>query len=637
MSKTAEEILKKYWGYDSFRPLQKEIIKSVVNGYDTLALMPTGGGKSITYQVSSFLREGICIVITPLISLMKDQVDALKRKGINAQVIHSGLTYREIDRVLDNCVYGDYKFLYVSPERLETPIFLNRFKKMKISLIAIDEAHCISQWGYDFRPSYLKIKKLRDLQPEAPLLAVTATATPEVAKDIMRVLEFRTKSLFSMSFKRENLSYIVRKTEDKYEHLLRVLHSINGSGVVYCRTRGRCEEIATKLQNSAISADFYHAGLSSQIRGVKQDKWLKNQTRIIVATNAFGMGIDKPDVRVVVHYELPSTIEAYYQEAGRAGRDLKESFAVLLYDNNDIQSVEKRLNSEFPPIEMIKEIYHSLHNYLNIAIGDGASTTHDFNIYDFCTKFNHFSITTLAALRILQYNNYLTLTDEIENPTRIKFRVNREELYKIELQHSDLENFIKIILRIYTGLFSDFIAIDEEYIAGISGYTPLHITNILLKLSRLRVLTYIPRKRSPLLLLQEERLPKQNLYISPETYSIRREIAEKRLHSMVKYCTESATCREEQLKSYFGEDEEQPCGKCDICRADKRAGKDLRSPEEKIIEIVSRKEAIEAKELPRLIKGDRKIIEHKIRELIASGKITLNNEGSIQLNTQENH
>lgn len=624
-----ETILKKYWGYDSFRPLQKEIIESVLKGHDTLALMPTGGGKSITYQVSALSKKGVCIVVTPLISLMKDQVDALRRKKILAYAIHSGLTTREIDIILDNCVYGDSKFLYVSPERLATDIFRRRFAKMNVNLIAVDEAHCISQWGYDFRPLYLEIIKIRELQPDVPVLAVTATATKQVAQDIMEKLGFETQNFFSMSFERTNLSFIVRHVDNKFDHALRVISSVKGSGIIYCRTRGRCEEVSQKLQSVGVSADFYHAGLTSKIRELKQDSWLKGSTQIIVATNAFGMGIDKSDVRFVIHYEMPTNLEAYYQEAGRAGRDLKESFAVLLSEKSDVDSISQRVVSEFPSIEKIKEIYHSLFNYLSIAIGDGKDSVTEFNIYDFCAKFKHFSLTTISAFKILQLNGYLTLTDDLDNPTRIMFKVSREELYRIEIAHSDLESLIKILLRVYTGLFSSLVVVDEEYLAKISGYSVTHVAEMFLNLSRLRVISYIPRRRTPLMILHEERLPTNNLYISAQSYSFRRKLAEKRLSSMVEYVTQIDRCRSVLLREYFGETDVLECGKCDVCRKNGvQKPNEQKLLESKILELIDRG-ITKIDELPRHIKGDKGDITTHLRLMIEKDVLVLDGENKV--------
>ena len=628
-------ILKKYWGYDSFRPLQKEVIESVYNGYDTLALMPTGGGKSITFQVAALAKEGICIVVTPLISLMKDQVDNLRRHKIMAQAIHSGLTSREIDIILDNCVYGDYKFLYVSPERIDTAIFKARFAKMPVSLIAVDEAHCISQWGYDFRPAYLNIATLRPLAPNAPILAVTATATPEVANDIMKRLEFAAPNLKKMSFARPNLSYLIRKVEDKNGQLLKIIRGIPGTGIVYCRTRKECETVSEMLVRNNIAADFYHGGLSYPLRAAKQDAWLKGSLQVIVATNAFGMGIDKHEVRYVVHYEMPETLEAYYQEAGRAGRDGKPAFAVLLNSAGDRLTANKRVSDEFPPIETIKNIYNLLYNYLQIGIGEGKTTAHDFNLYDFCSKFRIFSVTVLNTIKILQLNGYMTLTEEIDNPTRIMFTVSREELYRIQINHEELENFIRILLRLYTGLFSEFVAIDEEYIAHLSGYTTEYIGNAFKRLGQLRVISYIPRKQSPLLILNEERLTPDNLRISPDSYANRKKNAFHRLESVFEYIERTDKCRSLILQNYFGEKTDFPCGLCDVCRNDKQQNtNDKRQEAKRFIISVLQKKDTDIKELSAIIKGDSDIVKAELRELIASGTVIQHKDGTLSLSSK---
>ena len=564
-----DHILKQYWGYDSFRPLQREVIRSICSGHDTLALMPTGGGKSITYQVPALAMDGICIVVTPLISLMKDQIDTLKEKRIMAQAVHSGLTARQIDTILDNCVYGDYKLLYVSPERLDTPIFRTRLERMNVSMLAVDEAHCISQWGYDFRPAYLKIADIRPLIPDAPVLAVTATATPRVADDIMDKLGFEKPNVHSMSFARGNLSYIVRNTDDKLAHLLRIIRNVKGSGIVYCRTRKACEELAGQLAAEGVSAGFYHGGLSYQVRSARQEEWLSEQVRVIVATNAFGMGIDKSNVRYVVHYQIPDSLEAYYQEAGRAGRDGLPAFAVLLYGSSDRASASQRLINEFPKLDEIKQVYNMLCNYYGIAVGEGKLSGHDFNLYDFSSKFRFYSLTVLNSIRILQLCGYLTLTEELDHPTRIRFTVSREELYRIQLVREDLEKFVQVLLRLYTGLFSDFVAIDEEYIAHQSGYTVEYIGEAFRKLWTLRVLQYIPRRKTPLLIFNEERLSEDNLRISPESYVYRKEMAENRLNGIFEYAERKDRCRSLLLQNYFGEKTEEPCGRCDVCRDSK--------------------------------------------------------------------
>ena len=564
------EILKKYWGYGSFRPLQLEIIESICGGNDTLALMPTGGGKSITYQVASLAMEGICVVVTPLISLMKDQVDALRRKDIPALSIHSGMTQREIDITLDNCVYGDYKFLYISPERIGSSVFKHRFSRMNVCLIAVDEAHCISQWGYDFRPQYANIAELRKLQPDAPVLAVTATATPVVVKDIMDKLAFREEKVFSMSFSRPNLSYIIREVDNKKEHMLKVIGSFNGCGIVYARYREDCESLALFLNDNGVTAESYHGGMSHYMRSAKQERFMKGTCRIMVATNAFGMGIDKPDVRFVIHFAPPESIESYYQEAGRAGRDGKPSFAVLLYDRNDIISLKATLRAQFPPLDEIKKCYEMIHSYLSIAIGDGEGISYDFDVFEFCRKFGMFSSKVLNAIDILQYNGYLTLTEEFENPTRIMFSVNRDEMYRLQIRRKDLENFISVLMRVYTGLFSEFVSIDEKYLARVSGYTEKQINENFKKLGELRVINYIPKKKTPRITLHVERLPLENLYISHDSYILRRERAEKRTSVMLDFITNRTRCLSVSIQEYFGEKGAEPCGKCSYCRAKKK-------------------------------------------------------------------
>lgn len=562
-----EEILKKYWGYDTFRPLQKEIIESVYSGKDTVALMPTGGGKSITYQVAALALDGLCIVVTPLISLMKDQVDALHRKKIAALSIHSGMTQREIDIVLDNCVYGDYKFLYISPERISSPIFKHRFARMNVSMIAVDEAHCISQWGYDFRPSYINIAELRKLQPTATVLAVTATATPAVVKDIGEKLLFAEENIIKMSFERKNLSYIKREVEDKRAHLLKVINSVPGCGIVYVRYREDCENIAAFLNEEGISAESYHGGMSYHMRNSKQERFMNGSCRVMVATNAFGMGIDKADVRFVVHFSPSDSIESYYQEAGRAGRDGKPSFAVLLYNKRDIQSIHATLKAQFPPISEIKRHYDLIHSFLSVAYGDGEDSGFDFDVFAFCKQYGLFSSTVLNSIDILNYNGYMTLTEEFENPTRVMFSVNRDDMYRLQIRHKELDNFISLLLRVYTGIFSEFVTIDEEYLARVSGYTVEQINKYFKQLGEQRVIQYIPKKRTPRLTLHVERLPLESLLISHDSYVLRRERSEKRTTIMLDYLSSDDRCLSKIMQEYFGETDVKECGKCSWCRS----------------------------------------------------------------------
>lgn len=560
-----QAILKRYWGYDSFRPLQLDAIKSIASGQDTLVLMPTGGGKSIIYQVPTLASTGVCIVITPLIALMKDQVDRLRKHRILAEAIHAGRSHREIDRILDNCIYGDVKFLYISPERIDSEMFRMRCARMDVALIAVDEAHCISQWGYDFRPSYLQIARLRDLCPNTPILALTASATPKVAEDIMYRLRFDKPNIKRMSFARSNLSYVVRHTEDKREHLLRIVNNVSGSGIVYVRTREKSETIAQFLQQNGITADFYHGGLGFLSRNLKQEQWINGQNRIMVATNAFGMGIDKADVRFVIHYDICDSLEAYYQEAGRAGRDGKPAYAVLLVSGDDPSRAGQRLRLEFPPLDTIRAIYEKLFNYLQVAIGEGKNRSFSFNIHDFASRMKLYPPTAVNALKILQQNGYLILTDETDNPPRIRFIVQRDDLYRMRVIRRELDHIITVLLRQYSGLFSDFIPIDEQEIAHLSGYQIEHVRELFKQLWQLHIIRYIPGNRSPILMLTEERLPEENVRIAPESYKLREEIAREHVDAIFRYANNQDECRSLVIQHYFGEQSTTPCGRCDLC------------------------------------------------------------------------
>lgn len=560
-----QAILKRYWGYDSFRPLQLDAIKSIASGQDTLVLMPTGGGKSIIYQVPTLASTGVCIVITPLIALMKDQVDRLRKHRILAEAIHAGRSHREIDRILDNCIYGDVKFLYISPERIDSEMFRMRCARMDVALIAVDEAHCISQWGYDFRPSYLQIARLRDLCPNTPILALTASATPKVAEDIMYRLRFDKPNIKRMSFARSNLSYVVRHTEDKREHLLRIVNNVSGSGIVYVRTREKSETIAQFLQQNGITADFYHGGLGFLSRNLKQEQWINGQNRIMVATNAFGMGIDKADVRFVIHYDICDSLEAYYQEAGRAGRDGKPAYAVLLVSDDDPSRAGQRLRLEFPPLDTIRAVYEKLFNYLQVAIGEGKNRSFSFNIHDFASRMKLYPPTAVNALKILQQNGYLILTDETDNPPRIRFIVQRDDLYRMRVIRRELDHIITVLLRQYSGLFSDFIPIDEQEIAHLSGYQIEHVRELFKQLWQLHIIRYIPGNRSPILMLTEERLPEENVRIAPESYKLREEIAQEHVDAIFRYANNQDKCRSLVIQHYFGEQSTTPCGRCDLC------------------------------------------------------------------------
>lgn len=560
-----QAILKRYWGYDSFRPLQLDAIKSIASGQDTLVLMPTGGGKSIIYQVPTLASTGVCIVITPLIALMKDQVDRLRKHRILAEAIHAGRSHREIDRILDNCIYGDVKFLYISPERIDSEMFRMRCARMDVALIAVDEAHCISQWGYDFRPSYLQIARLRDLCPNTPILALTASATPKVAEDIMYQLRFDKPNIKRMSFARSNLSYVVRHTEDKREHLLRIVNNVSGSGIVYVRTREKSETITQFLQQNGITADFYHGGLGFLSRNLKQEQWINGQNRIMVATNAFGMGIDKADVRFVIHYDICDSLEAYYQEAGRAGRDGKPAYAVLLVSDDDPSRAGQRLRLEFPPLDTIRVVYEKLFNYLQVAIGEGKNSSFSFNIHDFASRMKLYPPTAVNALKILQQNGYLILTDETDNPPRIRFIVQRDDLYRMRVIRRELDHIITVLLRQYSGLFSDFIPIDEQEIAHLSGYQIEHVRELFKQLWQLHIIRYIPGNRSPILMLTEERLSEENVRIAPESYKLREEIAREHVDAIFRYANNQDKCRSLMIQHYFGEQSATPCGRCDLC------------------------------------------------------------------------
>lgn len=594
MSNTPVDILKQYWGYNEFRPLQQQIIDTVLSSRDCVALLPTGGGKSLTYQIPALINDGVTIVITPLIALMKDQVDALRRRGIRAVSINSSMSYREIDIVLDNCVYGDVKLLYIAPERIDTPIFKLRVQKMVVSLIAVDEAHCISQWGYDFRPSYLKINHLREMLPGVPLIAVTATATQMVLDDICLHLKLKKPEIFRASFARDNLSFVVRRAENKFEYILRIVNSMpTGSGIVYVRSRDAAEQLTLQLKQHGISADFYHAGLNFKIRTQRQSDWTAGHIRVMVATNAFGMGIDKADVRFVVHHQIPESIEAYYQQAGRAGRDSLRAYAVVLYNELDQVAAARRIESEYPDKKIIFNIYDLIFNYLQVSIGGGAHEIYDFKLWEFSKRYGLFPLTVLNSIKILELNGYMTLTDELDNPTRLMFRVNRDALYKIQVERVDFDGFVKVLLRNYTGLFVQFVPIDEAFLSQCSGYSEQRIVEMLLAMSRAKVIRYIPRRRSPLLILEQERLTLNNLRIDPATFEARRGLSELRVAAMIDYAQQNSECRSMLLRNYFDEPTSEPCGVCDVCIEHRRAGqspakieRDTTSVQQRILKLV---------------------------------------------------
>ena len=565
-------LLKRYWGYDDFRGIQQEIIESIGAGHDTLGLMPTGGGKSVTFQVPALAMEGTCIVVTPLIALMKDQVQNLRQRGIKAAAIYSGMPHDEIIATLENCIFGAVKLLYVSPERLSSPLFIAKLRHMRVSLITVDEAHCISQWGYDFRPSYLQIANIRKEKPDVPVLALTATATPLVEKDIQDKLRnpeadkdgkqaFR---VFRMSFERKNLAYIVRNVNDKYEQLLNMLQTTEGSAIVYARSRRRTKEIADQLCADGLSATFFHAGLDHITKDQRQKEWQAGKVRIIVATNAFGMGIDKPDVRLVAHVDCPDSIEAYFQEAGRAGRDGLPAYAVLLYNGNDHRKLEKRIADTFPEKDYIKEVYEHLAFYYQVGVGSGYNAIFEFNIDEFCLRFHHFPIQVDSALKILDRAGYIEYTEEQENQARVKFTLERDDLYRLRNTRPDEEKVITALLRNYGGLFVDYHYIDENLIAHQTGLTLDQLYTKLKTLSANRILHFIPQKKTPYIRYVQSREDKEHVQLMPEVYEERKKQFIKRIRAIEDYATNNQ-CRSRLLLSYFGEKSSHDCGQCDVC------------------------------------------------------------------------
>lgn len=562
---TPRQVLTKFWGHAAFRPLQEEIVQSVLDGKDTLALLPTGGGKSICFQVPALLRPGVCLVVTPLIALMKDQAEGLKKRGIPASAVFSGMPSDEITRHLDNCLYGNTKFLYLSPERLGTDTMRDYIDRMQVCLLAVDEAHCISQWGYDFRPPYLEIARVRELIPNVPVIALTATATPEVVVDIQEKLAFRQPDVFSKSFERKNLTYYVFKEEDKMSRLLRILDKTPGSGIIYVRNRRHTREIDEFLRKNGYSSSHYHAGLSSADRNKRQEDWINGRTRIVVSTNAFGMGIDKPDVRFVVHMDLPDSIEAYFQEAGRAGRDGKRSHAVLLFEESDLRNLRRFHETSFPPLEEIRRIYRLLGNYLGVAIGAGMDASFDFDLASFCAQYGVSRLIAHSALQLLEREGYIMLSPLEDSVSRLHVHIGPEDLYRFQVSNPSFDPFIKLLLRSYSGIFTDPVIVSEKELARRAGLDEDKVVGILKYLTGLGVLRYTPRKYLPQMVFTTERLDESNIQLSPASYRQRKEAAERRMLAVVNYVTGSTHCRSQQLLRYFGETDAPRCGTCDIC------------------------------------------------------------------------
>ena len=562
---TNQQILIKYWGYSKFRPLQEDIINSILSGKDTIALMPTGGGKSICFQVPTLKLDGLCVVVTPLIALMKDQVDQLKKRGIEAVAIYSGMHPREIDITLDNCAYGNKKFLYVSPERLKTELFKERLKKFNVSLIAVDEAHCISQWGYDFRPAYLEIAEIREHLPNVPILALTATATPTVVKDIQEKLNFKKENLYEMSFERTNLTYDVEEKEDKYNRLLQLMRQYEGTAVVYVRNRRKTKEYAHFLQKNGINAHFYHAGLESEERDKRQADWINNRVRVIVSTNAFGMGIDKADVRLVVHMDVPDSVEAYFQEAGRAGRDSLPAKTALLYHKTDLGNLQRNFENQYPPISYMRNIYNALGNFYQLAVGSGSEEGYEFSMAKFIETYTLNPLLAYNSIKYLEKEGYLLLNESMNRPSKVYVHVNRETLYRHQVRNPKVGDVLDVLIRSYSGLFTDFSIIDEGVLGRRLGVSALKIQNVLTFLHKSDILTYIPRTSKARIWFVNGRMNSRYVSINQEKYHLLKGMAKKRLDSVIAYVTSTTKCRSEMLLQYFGQTDTRRCGQCDTC------------------------------------------------------------------------
>lgn len=622
-----KDILKKYWGYDDFRGIQQDIIESIGEGRDTLGLMPTGGGKSITFQVPALAKDGVCIVITPLIALMKDQVDHLKQKGIQAAAIYSGMSRNEIVSTLENCIFGGIKLLYISPERICSDIFQTKLKRINVSFITVDEAHCISQWGYDFRPSYLAIADIRRQLPNIPILALTATATSEVIDDIQDQLLFAKRNVFRMSFERKNLAYIVRRTDDKYSEMIHILKAIPKAAIVYCRSRKRTKEAAELLVKSGISATWYHAGLENTVKDQRQKEWQADKTRVIVATNAFGMGIDKPDVRVVIHIDCPSSIEAYFQEAGRAGRDGKKSYAVLLYNGHDRAKLTNRIEETFPPKEYIRQVYDHLSYFFQVGIGSGKGYTFEFPIDKFSFNFKHFPTRVNSALQIIHRAGYIKYEPNPNNIARVHFLLNRDDLYRLDSLSKNENSVVTALLRSYGGLFSDYGFIDESWIAQQAGLDVNKTYMALIDLSKKRIISFIPRHKVPLVTYLYDRIDGDDIELSKQLYDIRKEEFTKRIKAVISYAEEDSICRSRQLLRYFSETKTSDCNQCDVClsnvhKQDKIKSSNIRN---KIMVLLSDRKQHLITEI-KAIFNDEVTTLNIIEEMLAEEKIIIDGE-----------
>ena len=568
------EVLNKYWGYPSFRPKQEEIVRTALEDKDVLAILPTGGGKSICFQVPALMKGGIAIVVTPLIALMKDQVQNLNDRGIKALCVNAGMGRREVELTLNNALYGDFKFLYVSPERLGTPMFQAFVREMQVSYVVVDEAHCISQWGYDFRPDYLNIGRLRELV-DAPVIALTATATPQVAEDIMDRLAFEEKCLIKSGFERPNLSYIVRNCADKLGQLLNICTNVSGTGVVYVRSRKRTEELAAFLTENGVSSSYYHAGLGAESRSDRQEKWKKDQIRVMVCTNAFGMGIDKPDVRFVVHFDVPDSPEAYFQEAGRGGRDGKRSFAVMLWNSNDIKRLKQIATVSFPSLEYVEDIYHKVHSFYEIPYDTGAGRQLKFNLDDFCSRYKLQRQAAYYAVVYIERTGHWTLSEDVDISTKIQIAVERNDLYDMELPDPKMASLLEVLMRRYTGIFSYPVPIDEDYVAGYIGVQVPQLRQLLYKLSLEHIIRYVPCDHATVLFLHHDRLRPKNLNLDPKRYEFLKNSSVGRIEKMIEYISEDGTCRSRYLLGYFGQTETDDCGTCDVCRSSKGISEEL--------------------------------------------------------------